>query len=151
MLPSAAGGKWESGPDVSNATTPAFPRRHPGTPRRGSGTGPRLAPATPQARSRGLWMAAIDGLYTYVLQPEPSGMAVRNQNVEAAPGSRAPKDVADYIATLSRDLSDLARRNDFVTLAYLLDMARLEAETTSRGGGREGIFRLPSEKQVDAS
>lgn len=61
------------------------------------------------------------------------------------------KDAADYIADMSRDLCGLARRNHLTTIAYLLDMARLEAETIARGGGREGLFPLASEESVDAS
>lgn len=79
-----------------------------------------------------------------------SGMPVRDHTVDATKKSPDRKELADYLATMSRDLSDLARRNDLVTLAYLLDMARLEAETIARGGGREGLFRPPSGKQVDA-
>jgi hypothetical protein len=35
---------------------------------------------------------------------------------------------------MTADLRQLARRNDLTTLAYLLDMARLEAETEARSG-----------------
>jgi len=75
---------------------------------------------------------------------------VRNQSRDAGPRGEQRLAAADYIAAMSDDLSALARRHDLVTLAYLLDMARLEAETAARGGGREGLFRLPSEKKVDA-
>lgn len=40
--------------------------------------------------------------------------------------------VAAYVASLSGDLSLLSRRNGLKTLAYLLDMARLQAETEAR-------------------
>jgi hypothetical protein len=43
----------------------------------------------------------------------------------AAPWSR--EDAADYVAAMSRDLSAIARCNGLATLAYLLDMASLEA------------------------
>ncbi len=39
---------------------------------------------------------------------------------------------AAYVAELSGDLSALARRHGLDALSYLLDMARLEAETVSR-------------------
>jgi hypothetical protein len=42
---------------------------------------------------------------------------------------------ADYIAAMSRDLAVLARRNGLDTLAYLLDIARLEAESAGRSAG----------------
>ena len=48
------------------------------------------------------------------------------------PGGRSA--VASYIATLSTDLASLARRTGLDTLSYLLEMVRLEAETTSRNG-----------------
>jgi hypothetical protein len=53
-----------------------------------------------------------------------------------AASSEAPRDeraaAACYIATLSTDLAAMAKRQGFDTLAYLLDMARLEAESHFR-------------------
>jgi hypothetical protein len=40
--------------------------------------------------------------------------------------------VATYVATLSADLASIARQHGLQTLGYLLEMARLEAETVSR-------------------
>jgi hypothetical protein len=40
--------------------------------------------------------------------------------------------VAQYLATMSADLANIARRNGLETLGYLLEMARLEAESVSR-------------------
>jgi len=40
--------------------------------------------------------------------------------------------VASYVATMSADLASLARGTGLDTLGYLLDMVRLEAESTSR-------------------
>jgi len=48
------------------------------------------------------------------------------------PGSRAA--VAAYVATLSADLAAMARRQGLDTLGYLLEMARLEAESANRPG-----------------
>ena len=45
-------------------------------------------------------------------------------------GSRAA--VASYVATLSADLAAMARRQGLETLGYLLEMARLEAESANR-------------------
>jgi hypothetical protein len=45
---------------------------------------------------------------------------------------------ASYLASMSAELSKIARRHRFDVLGYLLDMARLEAENTGRalnGGG----------------
>jgi len=46
--------------------------------------------------------------------------------------------VASYVATLSADLASLARRTGLDTLGYLLEMVRLEAESTSRNNGGNG-------------
>jgi hypothetical protein len=61
-----------------------------------------------------------------------------NQTVSAPPedGDRAA--VADYVAALSADLAAIARRHGLETLGYILDMARLEAESESRHGGGNG-------------
>jgi hypothetical protein len=40
--------------------------------------------------------------------------------------------IASYVATLSADLSVMARRGGLDTLGYLLDMVRLEAENLAR-------------------
>ena len=39
---------------------------------------------------------------------------------------------ASYVATLSADLAAMARRTGLDTLGYLLEMVRLEAESSSR-------------------
>jgi len=46
------------------------------------------------------------------------------------PASRAA--VASYVATLSADLAAMARKQGLETLGYLLEMARLEAESANR-------------------
>jgi hypothetical protein len=53
---------------------------------------------------------------------------------------------ANYVATLSAELAQVARRHGLDALGYILDMARLEAENTARhtnGGGRDGGSRPP--------
>jgi hypothetical protein len=40
---------------------------------------------------------------------------------------------ANYVATLSAELSAMARRNGLDALGYILEMARLEAENEARG------------------
>jgi hypothetical protein len=42
---------------------------------------------------------------------------------------------ATYIATLTGELAGLARKFGHDTLAYILDMARMEAENAGREGG----------------
>jgi len=46
--------------------------------------------------------------------------------------------VASYVATLSADLATMARRTGLDALGYLLEMVRLEAESTSRHNGSNG-------------
>lgn len=46
--------------------------------------------------------------------------------------------VADYIAAMTNDLRSLARRNGFDTLAYLLDMAQLEADSLKASERKRG-------------
>lgn len=43
---------------------------------------------------------------------------------------------AAYIADLTAGLAQLARRNGFTTLGYLLDMAKLEAENVKGMDGQ---------------
>ncbi len=52
-----------------------------------------------------------------------------------APANSTPQDrsaAASYVAALSGDLASIARSHGLDTLGYLLDMARLEAESASR-------------------
>jgi hypothetical protein len=51
----------------------------------------------------------------------------RDMNVDLPPQSRA-REAATYVAELTSDLARLARENGLTELAYLLDIARLEAE-----------------------
>ena len=46
-------------------------------------------------------------------------------------------DFADYAAALTDELAGLARRHGRQTLAYLLEMARLEAEQSAGRAARE--------------
>jgi hypothetical protein len=64
-------------------------------------------------------------------------MSNHTTTASAEPGSRAA--VASYVATLSADLAAMARRQGLETLGYLLEMARLEAESANRiGNGQNG-------------
>jgi hypothetical protein len=40
---------------------------------------------------------------------------------------------ADFVATFTNELAELARRHGLDTLGYILEMARLEAESLARG------------------
>jgi hypothetical protein len=48
------------------------------------------------------------------------------------------KDAAEYIGSMSGNLATMARLHGLDTLGYLLDMARLEAETAMRLNGGNG-------------
>jgi hypothetical protein len=54
-------------------------------------------------------------------------------------GSRmSPEETAQYVAEFSAELSYLARKANLDLLAYLLDMARLEAIRTVQAGDKGG-------------
>lgn len=48
-------------------------------------------------------------------------------------GGETPDSAAHYIATLTQELAQLARRNGLETLSYILEMARLEADEVIKG------------------
>lgn len=52
------------------------------------------------------------------------------------PPDRDRAEAAAYICDLTGALAQLARRNGFNTLGYLLDMAKLEAENIKGANGR---------------
>jgi hypothetical protein len=56
---------------------------------------------------------------------------------QASNRAEDPVAVASYVATLSGDLADLARRNGLDTLGYLLDMVHVEAVNESRLGAND--------------
>jgi len=53
-------------------------------------------------------------------------------NLSGVDAGRDRDEVAAYMAELTGELALVARRHGFDTLAYLLEMARLEAESTAR-------------------
>ncbi|MET0314679.1 MAG: hypothetical protein ABW275_09835 [Hansschlegelia sp.] len=65
-----------------------------------------------------------------------AGSGGRPHHAPETRGSEA-RDAAAYVAALVHDLREIARRHNLSTLAYLLDMARLEAESTARSGSEE--------------
>lgn len=52
-------------------------------------------------------------------------------NLSSVDAGRDRDEVAAYMAELTGELALVARRHGFDTLAYLLEMARLEAESTA--------------------
>jgi hypothetical protein len=60
------------------------------------------------------------------------------------PTQTRARDVAGYIAELTADLARVARENGFKELAYLLEVARLEAEMKA---GRAVGPRPPEEQR----
>ena len=55
-----------------------------------------------------------------------------DQNIPSSGNDGNQTAVATYVATMSADLASIARQHGLETLGYLLEMARLEAETVSR-------------------
>ena len=51
---------------------------------------------------------------------------------ERSAGPESAHEAAAYIASLTEELARLARRHDLDSLAYILDMARLEAGEVSK-------------------
>jgi hypothetical protein len=47
-------------------------------------------------------------------------------------GNETPDAAAHYIAALTHELAQIARRNGFDTLSFILEMARLEADQITR-------------------
>jgi hypothetical protein len=48
-------------------------------------------------------------------------------------GAETPDSAAHYIASMTEELAQLARRNGLDTLGYILEMARLEADQNAKG------------------
>ena len=74
----------------------------------------------------------------------PSGKDLSANDVSGAedsvhPGGKmSPVETAQYVAEFSAELSYLARTANLDLLAYLLDMARLEAIRTVQSGDKGG-------------
>jgi hypothetical protein len=58
----------------------------------------------------------------------------RMADINEESGQRAA--VANYVASMTADLSAMARRSGLDTIGYLLDMVRLEAESAARHSPR---------------
>jgi hypothetical protein len=62
-----------------------------------------------------------------VLKPMPDRDEKNGPN-----GHETPDSAAHYIATLTEELAQIARRNGLDTLSYILEMARLEADQVAK-------------------
>jgi hypothetical protein len=72
----------------------------------------------------------------YQLQPKWRWPDWRPTMKDKAPLSAEDRaDAASYIADLAGSLAQIARRHRLHTLGYLLDMAKLEAESAKRSSG----------------
>jgi hypothetical protein len=58
---------------------------------------------------------------------------MRESEVGEPEAVETPSAVALYIATLSNELAQIARRHGLESLGYILDMARLEADEIAKG------------------
>lgn len=71
--------------------------------------------------------------------------------VSAAPAASRiaddPVSVADYVADMAGELAALARANGLATLAYILDMARLEARSNAVARRGRTTVAEPAVKQ----
>jgi hypothetical protein len=67
----------------------------------------------------------------YATKSEMAGPAPRMTHNAPVPSRDAEADAA-YIAGMARELAVIARRHGFNTLGYLLDIAKLEAETVRK-------------------
>jgi hypothetical protein len=72
------------------------------------------------------------------LSPSKEPVAQRREAAAGQRSSASPAEVARYIAEFSAELSSLARESNLDLLAYLLDMARLEAAQLARSEGSAG-------------
>ena len=71
---------------------------------------------------------------TPAVPAEPSQKEdVTGRGAVPSPGAMDPLEAARYIEAFALELSSLAKRSRLDFLAYLLDMARIEAERVSRG------------------
>jgi len=63
------------------------------------------------------------------LQTSSGTKPMANQgDLNGGDGEETPDGAAHYIAALTQELAQLARRNGLDTLSYILEMARLEAD-----------------------
>jgi hypothetical protein len=72
------------------------------------------------------------------LSPSRGPITQRKEGAAGHRNAASPAEVARYIAEFSAELSSLARESNLDLLAYLLDMARLEAAQLARSEGSAG-------------
>ena len=78
-------------------------------------------------------------------RPKPS--TVGNLAISQVPLGD-PAQAAAYVAGLTGELAGLVRRHRLETLAYLLDMVRLEAEETVQRAERASTADAPAEQPL---
>ncbi|MBA1157179.1 hypothetical protein [Microvirga mediterraneensis] len=61
------------------------------------------------------------------------------ETIPPSQGSMSPQETAQYISEFSAELSFLARETKLDLLAYLLDMARLEAIRALQAADRDSV------------
>ena len=71
------------------------------------------------------------------LPREPAGKDGETRGAGPDQPAMLPADAARYIEAFALELSSLAKRSHLDFLAYLLDMARIEAERCGQRDGRE--------------
>jgi hypothetical protein len=71
-----------------------------------------------------------------MVESRPGGSMTLNDDDDQPPADGGPAEAAHYIKGAVHDLACLARRHRLEMLAYLLDMAHLEAEERLRLRGR---------------
>jgi hypothetical protein len=107
------------------------------------------APPVKQQDARGSTSWAIIrwrynlNIIVYFIQPTRADVCSEDMSADLPPQPRA-RDAAGYIAELTADLARLARESGFKELAYLLEVARLEAGMKA---GRAVGPRRPDEQR----
>jgi len=82
----------------------------------------------------GVWVAGLEGLDTLKARSLQKSMKRRGDDDDKSPVA-TPGAAAAYIASLTEELAQIAKRNGLIPLGYILDMARLEADQVARGTG----------------
>jgi hypothetical protein len=77
-------------------------------------------------------VAGLEGFDTLKARSLQKSMKSRGDDDDKAPQA-TPGAAAAYIASLTEELAQIAKRNGLVPLGYILDMARLEADQVARG------------------
>jgi len=88
---------------------------------------PYVEQANRQSSMRDFSPASANSDHVASLKPMPNRDDMNGPN-----GHETPDSVALYIASLTEELAQIARRNGLDTLSYILEMARLEADQVAK-------------------